>query len=336
MWALDNRTPYAAERTWVRDKTGAHHWVVAVKASFEIRDGGHLQLADEQAPCLLAAEYYGDAATSSVRVEADVVPPKPTTDILLVADAHAPRGRPATKVPVSFRVGGVEKTIIVHGPRVYYRGATGLTTSASQSFVTRPIRYEDAFGGTDTSDPDPRRQRMDPRNPVGKGVTVDPGRLVKQLAHSIEYADGDPSKRGPAGFGPIASYWSPRREFGGTYDEKWAKKKKPLLPDDYDNQFLQAAPADQRPPRHFTGGEPVVLVNLSAEGTMRFQLPKIFLTFSTRVGARREEHRARLGTVLIEPTTRMLQVCWQTSLYVAPRDIDYLDETRIGEKPYVS
>ena len=33
VWTLANRTPYAAGRNWVRDKTGAHQWVVAVKAT---------------------------------------------------------------------------------------------------------------------------------------------------------------------------------------------------------------------------------------------------------------------------------------------------------------
>ena len=36
MWALDNRTPYAAERTWVLDKNAAKSWVVVVKGTFNI------------------------------------------------------------------------------------------------------------------------------------------------------------------------------------------------------------------------------------------------------------------------------------------------------------
>ena len=36
MWALENRTPYAAERTWVLDKNAAKSWVVVVKGTFNI------------------------------------------------------------------------------------------------------------------------------------------------------------------------------------------------------------------------------------------------------------------------------------------------------------
>ena len=32
MWQVDNRTPFAAERGWVRDRNGAEIWLVAVKA----------------------------------------------------------------------------------------------------------------------------------------------------------------------------------------------------------------------------------------------------------------------------------------------------------------
>ena len=335
MWALNNRTPYAAERTWIRDKTGAHHWIVAVKASFDIQPGGKVELAEEQDPCLLAPEYFGEPGKSSVRYEADVVPPKPTTDILVEANAYAPRGRPTSSVPVTLEVGNVRKTIIVHGQRVYYKGTDGrVTTSAGVPFVTRPIRYEEAYGGSDLTDPDPRQQRFDSRNPVGKGVSRDPTRLINQPAHTVEYPDGDPAKRGPAGFGPIAGYWSPRREHAGTYDDQWANTKKPLLPDDFDDRFHLAAPEDQRASRHLHGGEIVCLTNVTTTGALVIELPKIFLAFSTRFGRRREEHRSRLGTVILEPESKV-RLVWQTSLLVKGPDSDYLDETFITEKRYV-
>jgi hypothetical protein len=54
MWMLDNQTAYAVERNWVRDKNGRHHWVVAVKATFDVGQDGRLTLADEQPPPALA------------------------------------------------------------------------------------------------------------------------------------------------------------------------------------------------------------------------------------------------------------------------------------------
>lgn len=50
MWHLDNRTPYAADYTWGRDKEGVHEWIVAVKATYHIQPDGALILAEEQLP----------------------------------------------------------------------------------------------------------------------------------------------------------------------------------------------------------------------------------------------------------------------------------------------
>jgi hypothetical protein len=337
MWALNNRTAYAAERNWIRDKEGAHHWLVAVKATFAIGPAGKLTLADEQPPPLLAPEYRGDPAKTSLRLDSDLLAAKPGTEVLLDGCAHAPRGRPAPTVTVSMRVGDlVERNLIVHGTRVYYRGAMGLATTRPLPFVTQPIHYEWAFGGADLSHVDKRRWAMDARNPVGKGFALDVRRLENLPAHTVEYPSGNPSKVGPAGFGPIASFWSPRLERAGTYDERWERSKKPLLPDDYDARFAVSAPDDQWLAKPLRGGETVTLVNLTRDGATRFDLPKIFLAFQSRFGRRAQEHRASLATVFIDTDAMRLSLVWQTVLPVAPRDIDYLDQTIIREKAYIT
>jgi hypothetical protein len=335
MWALENRTLYAAERTWIRDKSGRHHWVVAVKATFDIAPDGAVRLADEQKPPLLAAEYLGKPGESSVRYEADLGPMKPTTDITLLGSAYAPGSRPAATVEVSLRVDDMIKSLLVHGERVYFKGVRGLDVSSPVRFARRPIVYELAFGGTDLSDTDPRKHGMDRRNPLGRGFAASAKALVDRPAPCIEVPGSDPAKAGPAGFGPIASYWSPRLELWGTYDAQWQKSKKPLLPDDYDEQATLCAPMDQRPSRHLYGGEVVELVNLTPGGWLRFALPKIYPTFATAFGARREEHRSRLTSVVIEPDESRLLMTWLTTLPVRANDVDYLDRTVIGEKAYL-
>lgn len=67
MWTLLNRTPYAVDRTWVRDKEGNHVWVVALKATFDLDNTGQLRLAAEQEPPLLAPVYTGEPGHSSTR-----------------------------------------------------------------------------------------------------------------------------------------------------------------------------------------------------------------------------------------------------------------------------
>ena len=130
MWQVDNRTPYVAERNWVRDPQGVHHWLVAIRATFEIEPGGHLRLADERLPPVLAPEHFGEPGESSLRYDSDLLAIKPTTDVLVLGSAHAPGGRPASSVSVMLRVGTIDKQLVVHGERVYYEGVAGLATTA--------------------------------------------------------------------------------------------------------------------------------------------------------------------------------------------------------------
>jgi hypothetical protein len=328
MWALSNTTPYAADRNWTRDKSGMHWWIVAVRATFDLASDGRLTLADEQLPPVLAPEYFGEPGKSSLRYDSDLLAARPTTDLLLIASAHAPGGRAASKVPVSLRVGQVRKQLVVHGPRVY---RSGLNTSASRPFITQPIRYELAFGGTDLSDPDPRNHRFDARNPIGRGLAVDAGRLEDQLAHTIEYAGGDPASSGPAGFGPIDPAWLPRRALAGTYDERWERTKKPLLPDDFDPEYAMSSPTDQRLARPLVGGEPVELLNMTPEGRLIFAIPRVSLEFTSAFGRRREPHPSQLATVIVEPDDQRLSLVWQSTLRVPAPEADYLDSTAIVE-----
>lgn len=332
MWALKNHTPYAAERNWTRDKDGVHWWLVAVRATFDLAPGGRLTLADEQPPPLLAPEYLGEPGKSSLRYDSDLLAAKPGTDILVHAHAHAPRGRPTPTVPVSLRVGQLHKELLVHGERTYGQSLLGVTPSRPQAFVTCPIRYELAFGGSDLSDPDPQKHRIDERNPIGRGFARRAAHLAGRPAHAIEYLRGTPAEQGPAGFGPIDSFWMPRRKLAGTYDARWEQSKKPLLPDDHDPAFALSAPADQRTDKPLAGGERGELLNMTPDGVLRFELPRILLGFTTRFGTRREPHGARLVTVLVEPEVKRLSLTWQSVLRVASPDADYLDETELTER----
>src|SRR5690606_15171674 len=130
VWSLANRTPYAAERNSTRDQDGAHWWLVAVRATFTIGPNAKLTLADEQLPPVLAPEHHGEAGKSSLRYDSDLLARKPSTDLLVLGTAHAPHGKPAATVPVVLRLGSLEKTLLVHGERVYYDGLAGLATTA--------------------------------------------------------------------------------------------------------------------------------------------------------------------------------------------------------------
>jgi hypothetical protein len=332
MWSIKNRTPYAAERNWTRDPQGVHWWLVAVRGTFRVERDGRLSLADEQRPPVLAPEHAAEPGLSSLLHDSDLLEHKPGTDLLVLGSAHAPRGRPAAAVPVVLRIGALEKQLVVHGNRVYFEGGTGLTTTSAQPFVEQPIQYELAFGGGDTSHPDPARHSIDERNPVGRGFPERAALWKNKPAHCIEYPSGSPASKGPAGFGPIDRAWLPRRTLAGTYDAKWVESKKPLLPDDYDPRFGLCAPADQRTAAPLAGGERVGVLNMTPEGTLVFELPRVPLRLTSTIGRKRHEHGARLTTVTIEPSERRVSVVWQSALRVPAPDVDYLDATDIVEE----
>jgi hypothetical protein len=155
--------------------------------------------------------------------------------------------------------------------------------------------------------------------------------LIDQPAHAVEYPAGEASKVGPAGFGPIDPAWLPRRALAGTYDEDWVKTRKPLLPGDYDPAFALCAPADQRLARPLTGGERFGLLNMTREGTLVFDLPRISLGFTSFFGRKRRPHPALLATVLVEPEEERLSLVWQSTLRVPAPETDSLDATEVAE-----
>jgi hypothetical protein len=315
MWQIENRTPFAAERGWVRDRDGAEIWLVVVKATFEIRPDGSTEIAQEQPPVLRTPQYHGEPATSSIRYEADLVRTKLTTDITVVGHAHAPSGRPVTQLDAGFRVGTVQKVLRVFGERSW--GAMG--PSAPQPFVSMPLVYERAFGGVDRQSPRPERD-WDWRNPVGCGFAVSKQHLDDVQVPNFEYPDRPirawDERPVPAGFGAIGSHWQPRARFAGTYDDHWLATRHPLLPADFDDRFFQYAPADQQAPSFLAGGESVALLNLSPGGSLRCVLPLMHVGFETRFydGTRTIHGDRKLHSVILEPDFPRLSLVWHSAL----------------------
>jgi hypothetical protein len=315
MWQVENRTPFAAERGWVRDRNGAEVWLVAVKCTFDIRPDGTTVVSDEQPPVLRVPEYHGEPGRSSIKYEADLVLTKATTDVIVAGHAYAPRGRPATQLEVGFRVGPVQKVLRVTGDRVW----RAMGPSAPEPFVTMPLVYERAFGGVDRESAHQERD-WDWRNPVGSGFAVSRDNCTGVALPNIEYPNdvvsGWKDRPRPAGVGPIAPHWQPRVKLAGTYDDAWVKTRQPLVPEDFDDRFYQCAPEDQQAPSFLRGGEPVILHRLTPDGELRFALPKIFLGFETEFydgGSQRHSER-RLHTVILEPDFPRVSLVWHTAL----------------------
>ncbi len=318
MLQLVNHTPFAASLSILSDLDGVESAYAIVKASFDITANG-LTLAAPQSPLLATDVYWGEPATTSLRVPGEFSLPKPATDVLLIGHALAPREN--TRVAeASIRVGPLSKTLRLFGNRRWQRTDLGWEASTPEIWERMPLRWELAFGGQAPAEDD-KPPEFEPRNPVGRGFNgrherewqdqplpniEDPGQLIRH-----------PSDRpSPAGFAPIAPSWLPRRDYAGTYDQAWQKNRAPYLPNDFDPRFFQTAPQGLIAPGHLVGGEAVEIMGCNREGPIRFLLPVCSLNLAFDFDGKTLDQPPKLETVLIEPDLRRVQLLWRAGIRV--------------------
>ena len=335
MWQLNNRTPFAAERTWVRDINGAEIWIVAVKCTFDIKPDGTTEVAREQPPVVMAPEYIDpdSPAKSSLKYDMDLIRTKITTDIILQGHAYAPENKPVTELEVGFRVGPVVKQLHITGDRTW----KNKSPSQPKPFTKMPLIYERAFGGFDPETLESETPQWDVRNPLGTGFSLKASGIEEVSLPNIEYPAQLIRKWSdrpqPAGFGPLCTHWQPRASLAGTYDDKWQQERLPLLPNDFNDKHYQCAPVDQQAPQFLNGNEPVALLNLTPGGKMHFNLPRVFFGFETffYTGEHQLHERPKLHAVIIEPDYPRVSLVWHTALPCHPKVLK-LKETRIIQK----
>ncbi|MGJ7537992.1 MULTISPECIES: DUF2169 family type VI secretion system accessory protein [unclassified Variovorax] len=337
MWQLENRTPYAAERTWVRDLDGAEIWVVAVKCSFDIGPGGEMAIAAVQPPVSQAPEFTNPAAglALSLKYDMDLVRTKLTTDVVLNGHAYAPRGEAVSALDVGLRIGPVTKRLRVTGDRVWL----GDSPSLPRPFTAMPMVYERAYGGIDPGTRDSSAPRWDVRNPAGTGFALDASHIEGLRLPNIEYPDqcvtAWSDRPQPACFAPLCNHWQPRVALAGTYDDAWRQDQLPLLPRDFDDRHYQCAPQDQQAPDFLVGGELAMLIHLSPHAEqLCFELPTVVLGFETSFsdGGRVRHGPANLHTVILEPDESRLSMVWHSALH-CHAEVHRLLRTCIVEVP---
>ena len=318
--------------------------IVAVKATFVVREDGGTELHPVQAPVASVPVHRGDPAASSLLLDGDLLESKAATDVIVEGEAHAPRSSAVRSLDVALGVQQHGKTLVqkrlrVLGNRIVQSTLLGVTTSAPEPFITMPLTYERAFGGTQEQADTPGGFACEPRNPVGTGFATERGQVVGRQAPNIEHPDHPYQhwRRGqPAGFGPVARHWSPRAQLAGTYDSEWEKNQHPLLPHDFDPRYYQCAPADQQVPDFLKGGEVITCHHMTPDGVFRVTLPSITFGLTTVFYDRsRSEHRANLHTVRVCPSQRAVQMVWHSALPCHVK-VNKLKETRIFIKPRVT
>lgn len=101
-----NLTPFPSMAFDCLDQHDQRFHTVVMRLTFELQDNGALELAPVQTPLAMTDEYYGEVNRSSVKQESDLAPYKPHTDVIVVAEAHAPQGRPSKLFRAGLKITG--------------------------------------------------------------------------------------------------------------------------------------------------------------------------------------------------------------------------------------
>ena len=312
MLQLVNETPFKATMAVLPDRAGIDTLYVVVRATVTLQP--RIALAPEQLPPVMADEYYGDPAASSLKVVSELHIGKPGTDIVITGHARAPR--PTTEMAVLVSVAERQTSLRVLGDRVW--GGDG-TATAPEPFTEMPLVWERAYGGRYAVG---ERELAEERNPVGCGFLGerDPVELEGQPVPNLLDPKAPQERLGdeaaPACFAPTAGAWLPRREFAGTYDAAWQKSRAPYLPDDFDPRFLQCATGELCFERFLQGTEPVRITGMTLEGPIEFAVPTVRPQIEVVVAGNPESPRAELETLWIEPDENRASMTWRAHLGV--------------------
>ena len=335
--------------------------VVILKASFDLKDGIAQLSAKQAGPCLVDAFFNEDEPEyASMKAAGDTVQHKPFTDVYVTGTVKTYQAKPQTSWHGLLRVRRgkellINKTLKFSGPRQWSH------KSKDEWRLTKPtpttqvrLQYELAYGGHYIDPQQLKKQKGPeadkdsslatetfPANPAGSGLfgptdgLLTTGSPTHNKKHTypgpqIEWetdristsADINFKNYQPAGWGPIARWWSPRVERQGSYDTAWMKDFEKNThgyadyPKDFNNSYFNCAPADQMIKGALQGDEHIELAGVFADKqTLRMQLPGWKLT-TTSFDARHEKMlgQMRLDTIHVDLDAQQLHATWRLTL----------------------
>lgn len=304
--------------------------VIRVKYLFDsVDDKGlwKLKLDPDQGELFGKDIFYDEEniESSSVRFESDYVAYKPHADLIVNAYGHATvplkEWRCGVKVlrPTEDEENPyltlLEKWIRVRGERYIQDDIIGASFTTSIKATKIPIRYELANGGMvknpnyTPEEPDKTKQylRYATYNPVGVGIfhksMFDENIALRapQIEAMNEVLDKPNLQNPPQGFGFIGRSWQPRIKKAGTFNEKWVKEKHPVMPDDYQETYNNAAHPDLQLEGYFEPFDKIILHNLVKDRyEQSFKIPNFYFKAQIEEAFPSEPYFLDIDTVIVD------------------------------------
>jgi len=277
---------------------GADRLTAFVKATFALR---HQTMAELSAPLEIVRADRQREGWGSLEEASETAPYLPSAGVLLRGHASTPAGQTATSLRVRLAISQqgrwiLNKTLHVFGDRS--RGDQN-----PRPFQRIPLVYERAYGGPHIE-----------LNPVGAGS----GDVLPNIVDPV-----NPAR--PAGFGPIAKQWAPRRHLGARIPAPASASAMEELDPHFDFRSFHAAPIDQQI-EFLRGNEWLFLEGFhphfpwltsslpSARGAARL--------YRTRPGERDLAQPVDLvaDTLVIDADRLICSVIWRGSVALSPGD----------------
>lgn len=306
MTSIVSQSLYPVQGFEQRFYHGNRYHCLSAKVTLSWDEEGRLHPLEKQPGFSLHDVWQDRPQFSSLIYPSDLIPYKPTTDVLIVGTAQPPEGIATASWYGALRIGQLEKHLKFYGPRYWHHGVLeGWTLSAPEPTEGVSLLYENAFGGYLGETDHYEDGQYYPDNPIGCGF-VGASKVDRQQRHraaQVEAWDAPLKVFGkavrPGGFGPLAGYVPQRLQYAGTPEDQ--PMDAPGIPMDMDMRFWNTAPADQQPERFLKAGDAIELLGLRAAGPLTLQLPNFDAAGVCRYeDGRRESVPMVLDTVHID------------------------------------
>ncbi|AJQ97987.1 DUF2169 family type VI secretion system accessory protein [Gynuella sunshinyii] len=245
---LDNHTPWQADLIpgWAFE--GQWQQTAVVKIGYQFELDGSLSPLPESAPLNYSDVFADDPESSSLDLCTDTVPFKSGFEILIQGMMYPKPHICAQRLQAKLQQRDKtiwQKTVNIFGPRQWQSSIWGTAPGKPAPIGQFEPRWEHAYGGNH-----PEKEERFDSNPVG----VCWHKLPKSqlLQHPLPQQEGEPlllkpgQKRSPAGFGPVASHWSPRVEAFSALDADKAVAGLCPYTQSTPQNLYNYAPADQQ------------------------------------------------------------------------------------------
>lgn len=311
MTVIVSQSLYPVQGVERRFYHGRRYHCVSAKVTLQWDEQGRLRSLPLQPEIQRSDVWRGREDRSSLLCASEIIPFKPTTDVLVVGGVCPPDGRPATSWAGALLIGRREKRLRFYGPRHWRHSlVSGWTLSEPEPCTRVELSYENAYGGV----AGPEREHYDDGeyyapNPHGCGFvgTGSPDTAQHYRAPQIEAWDGAVGRLGRdvpvGGFGPLPGFVPDRARFIGS----WDAGSREGIPLDMDLRYWNTAPPDQCSDDYLQPGDTVSLVGLRAGPPLTLAMPPIEpALLCERSDRSREAQRMNLDTVTVDLDNRYL------------------------------